>query len=62
MLFSDAGPDVRLGIGNEHGFAYETTWVQFDAGFRSMPACQNFSENGQLAKKMDALGAGGIGL
>ncbi|GAB2494365.1 alpha-L-fucosidase [Algoriphagus taiwanensis] len=25
MMFSDAGPDVRW-VGNEHGFAYETTW------------------------------------
>jgi alpha-L-fucosidase len=42
MLFSDAGPDVRW-VGNEHGFAYETTWSNLmrDSVYAGMP---EFSE------------------
>lgn len=42
MLFSDAGPDVRW-VGNEHGFAYETTWSNLmrDSVYAGMP---DFSE------------------
>ncbi|WP_297336480.1 alpha-L-fucosidase [Algoriphagus sp.] len=38
MLFSDAGPDVRW-VGNEHGFAYETTWSNLmrDSIYAGMP-------------------------
>jgi alpha-L-fucosidase len=38
MLFSDAGPDVRW-VGNEHGFAYETTWSNLmrDSVYAGMP-------------------------
>lgn len=38
MLFSDAGPDVRW-VGNEHGFAYETTWSNLmrDSTYAGMP-------------------------
>jgi len=38
MLFSDAGPDVRW-VGNEHGFAYETTWFNLmrDSVYAGMP-------------------------
>ncbi|MDO8965608.1 discoidin domain-containing protein, partial [Algoriphagus sp.] len=41
-LFSDAGPDVRW-VGNEHGFAYETTWSNLmrDSVYAGMP---EFSE------------------
>lgn len=42
MLFSDAGPDVRW-VGNENGFAYETTWSNLmrDSVYAGMP---EFSE------------------
>ena len=42
MMFSDAGPDVRW-VGNEHGFAYETTWSNLmrDSVYAGMP---EFSE------------------
>jgi alpha-L-fucosidase len=42
MLFSDAGPDVRW-VGNEHGFAYPTTWSNLmrDSVYAGMP---EFSE------------------
>lgn len=38
MLFGDAGPDVRW-VGNEHGFAYETTWSNLmrDSVYGGMP-------------------------
>lgn len=38
MMFSDAGPDVRW-VGNEHGFAYETTWSNLmrDSVYAGMP-------------------------
>lgn len=38
MLFSDAGPDVRW-VGNEHGFAYPTTWSNLmrDSVYAGMP-------------------------
>ncbi|GAB3228452.1 alpha-L-fucosidase [Algoriphagus aestuariicola] len=38
MMFSDAGPDVRW-VGNEHGFAYETTWSNLmrDSTYAGMP-------------------------
>ena len=42
MMFSDAGTDVRW-VGNEHGFAYETTWSNLmrDSVYAGMP---EFSE------------------
>jgi alpha-L-fucosidase len=38
MMFSDAGPDVRW-VGNEDGFAYETTWSNLmrDSVYAGMP-------------------------
>ncbi|WP_339755999.1 alpha-L-fucosidase [Algoriphagus aquimarinus] len=38
MLFSDGGPDVRW-VGNEHGFAYESTWSNLmrDSVYAGMP-------------------------
>lgn len=38
VLFSDAGPDIRW-VGNEHGFAYETTWSNLyrDSVYAGMP-------------------------
>lgn len=38
VIFSDAGPDIRW-VGNEHGFAYETTWspLMRDSVFGGMP-------------------------
>ncbi len=38
MMFSDGGPDVRW-VGNEHGFAYETTWSNLmrDSVYAGMP-------------------------
>lgn len=38
MIFGDGGPDVRW-IGNEHGFAYETTWsnLERDSIYAGMP-------------------------
>ena len=38
MIFSDAGPDVRW-VGNEDGFAYETTWSNLmrDSVYAGMP-------------------------
>jgi len=37
-MFSDGGPDVRW-VGNEHGFAYETTWgnLMRDSVYAGMP-------------------------
>lgn len=38
VIFSDAGPDVRW-VGNEHGFAYQTTWSNLmrDSVYGGMP-------------------------
>lgn len=38
VIFGDAGPDVRW-VGNEHGFAYETTWSNLmrDSIYAGMP-------------------------
>lgn len=38
VIFGDAGPDVRW-VGNEHGFAYETTWSNLlrDSVYAGMP-------------------------
>ena len=38
VIFSDAGPDVRW-VGNEHGYAYETTWstLMRDSVYGGMP-------------------------
>ncbi|KAA3635116.1 MAG: alpha-L-fucosidase, partial [Bacteroidetes bacterium] len=38
VIFSDAGPDVRW-VGNEHGFAYSTTWSNLmrDSVYGGMP-------------------------
>lgn len=38
VMFSDAGPDVRW-VGNENGFAYETTWSNLmrDSVYAGMP-------------------------
>jgi len=38
VMFSDAGPDVRW-VGNENGFAYETTWANLmrDSVYAGMP-------------------------
>ncbi len=38
VIFSDAGPDVRW-VGNEHGFAYTTTWsnLKRDSIYGGMP-------------------------
>ncbi|SEI77013.1 alpha-L-fucosidase [Cyclobacterium xiamenense] len=38
VIFGDAGPDVRW-VGNEHGFAYETTWSNLmrDSVYGGMP-------------------------
>lgn len=38
VIFGDAGPDVRW-VGNEHGFAYETTWSNLmrDSIYGGMP-------------------------
>lgn len=38
VMFSDGGPDVRW-VGNEHGFAYETTWgnLMRDSVYAGMP-------------------------
>lgn len=38
MMFSDGGPDVRW-VGNEHGFAYESTWSNLmrDSVYAGMP-------------------------
>ncbi|GAA0877873.1 alpha-L-fucosidase [Algoriphagus jejuensis] len=50
MMFSDAGPDVRW-VGNEHGFAYETTWSNLmrDSVYAGMPGFEKWApgqENG----------------
>ena len=56
MLFSDAGPDVRW-VGNEHGFAYETTWSNLmrDSVYAGMPEYSEKWASGQ--EKWHALGA-----
>lgn len=48
MLFSDAGPDVRW-VGNEHGFAYETTWSNLmrDSVYAGMPEYSEKWASGQ---------------
>ncbi|MBM3169715.1 MAG: alpha-L-fucosidase [Bacteroidetes bacterium] len=49
MLFSDAGPDVRW-VGNEHGFAYPTTWSNLmrDSVYAGMPEYSDKWAMGQL--------------
>ncbi|WP_026956066.1 alpha-L-fucosidase [Algoriphagus vanfongensis] len=48
MMFSDAGPDVRW-VGNEHGFAYETTWSNLmrDSVYAGMPEYSQKWASGQ---------------
>jgi alpha-L-fucosidase len=48
MLFSDAGPDVRW-VGNEHGFAYPTTWSNLmrDSVYAGMPEYSDKWASGQ---------------
>ncbi len=48
LLFSDAGPDVRW-VGNEHGFAYETTWSNLmrDSVYAGMPEYSEKWASGQ---------------
>lgn len=48
MLFSDAGPDVRW-VGNEHGFAYPTTWSNLmrDSVYAGMPEYSDKWATGQ---------------
>ncbi|MCS5490767.1 alpha-L-fucosidase [Algoriphagus limi] len=48
MLFSDAGPDVRW-VGNEHGFAYESTWSNLmrDSVYAGMPEYSDKWASGQ---------------
>ncbi|UZD24767.1 alpha-L-fucosidase [Algoriphagus halophytocola] len=48
MMFSDAGPDVRW-VGNEHGFAYETTWSNLmrDSVYAGMPGYPEKYASGQ---------------
>ena len=48
MMFSDAGPDVRW-VGNEHGFAYETTWSNLmrDSVYAGMPEYPEKYASGQ---------------
>ncbi|MFC5626688.1 alpha-L-fucosidase [Algoriphagus winogradskyi] len=48
MLFSDGGPDVRW-VGNEHGFAYETTWSNLmrDSVYAGMPEYPEKYASGQ---------------
>ncbi len=48
MMFSDGGPDVRW-VGNEHGFAYETTWstLMRDSVYAGMPEYPEKYASGQ---------------
>lgn len=48
MMFSDAGPDVRW-VGNEHGYAYETTWSNLyrDSVYAGMPEYSEKWADGQ---------------
>lgn len=48
MMFSDAGPDVRW-VGNEYGFAYETTWSNLmkDSVYAGMPEYPEKYASGQ---------------
>ena len=48
VIFGDAGPDVRW-VGNEHGFAYETTWANLlrDSVYAGMPEYADLYAPGQ---------------
>lgn len=48
VIFGDAGPDVRW-VGNEHGFAYETTWSNLlrDSVYAGMPEYSELYSSGQ---------------
>lgn len=48
VIFGDAGPDVRW-VGNEHGFAYETTWSNLlrDSVYAGMPEYSDLYATGQ---------------
>jgi len=48
MMFSDGGPDIRW-VGNEHGFAYETTWSNLmrDSVYAGMPEYPEKYASGQ---------------
>jgi alpha-L-fucosidase len=48
VIFGDAGPDVRW-VGNEHGFAYETTWSNLlrDSVYAGMPEYADLYAAGQ---------------
>lgn len=48
VIFGDAGPDVRW-VGNEHGFAYETTWSNLlrDSVYAGMPEYADQYAKGQ---------------
>ncbi|WP_373520812.1 alpha-L-fucosidase [Aquiflexum sp.] len=48
VIFGDAGPDVRW-VGNEHGFAYETTWSNLlrDSVYAGMPEYSDLYAAGQ---------------
>jgi alpha-L-fucosidase len=48
VIFGDAGPDVRW-VGNEHGFAYETTWSNLmrDSIYAGMPEYSEKYASGQ---------------
>jgi alpha-L-fucosidase len=48
VIFGDAGPDVRW-VGNEHGFAYETTWSNLlrDSVYAGMPEYSDMYATGQ---------------
>jgi alpha-L-fucosidase len=48
VIFSDAGPDVRW-VGNEHGFAYQTTWSTLlrDSVYGGMPEYHTQYADGQ---------------
>ncbi|MCC5939235.1 MAG: alpha-L-fucosidase [Lunatimonas sp.] len=48
VIFGDAGPDVRW-VGNEHGFAYETTWSNLmrDSVYGGMPEYSEMYSPGQ---------------
>ncbi|TVP47143.1 MAG: alpha-L-fucosidase [Mongoliibacter sp.] len=48
VIFGDAGPDVRW-VGNEQGFAYETTWSNLlrDSVYAGMPEYSDLYASGQ---------------